>query len=722
MEDLIPVHVAVLLITDTHTPADESTVKAVIDRLSTVGHQIVECEVVTDSTQLVRAQFLKWIADSNIDVVIAIAGIETESTRIALQPLITKPLDGFSELVRMISFEEIGTGAMLVDVAAAQCSSTFVFVLPASGGAVRSALDKILIPQLDSRTKPRNLVSRMPRLKSGGLGATVVKAPPAVPVAVKTENTPVVAGVPPPVARIPSKTQIGPGVPPPAPPPRQISQGTAARADWVAPKYVMPPVMPAAKDPPERPAPWITPKSSTATPLGVPIGIERKPAVVALKPAADASTDGGRDEVPIAADPRAASSPPIPVVDPEPAPIPVAAGDPKPASSFVAAASQAVPTLAPAVEPTKTEVVDDAKPAPAKPADPDPARAEPKPITSESSSSATGMALPRKRPKTDPPPLPKSLKAKVLVDDSLPIEDVTDLATLESGPRPAIKAPVPPIDLPKPRAGTEDRVFGDRELAPHRKRRKKSNGLLLLGCLALATSTFLLVLYLGHRDTPTSVAGTRPDQAIARIPTPPPLPEPKPEPVATPDAAEPVVSVDAAEIQEPPPEPVKPTKAPAIVNRDPRTPTRPTTPTDPPTTTTTPEPDDQPKNPPTMPESCDEVSCILEKYARSCCARFKPVDPGPRPIPSGIPEELDKAMIRAGVDKMRPVIIGCGEKAGVHGTVKVAVSVGASGTVDSANVAATPDPTLGDCVVGAMRKITFGKTKTGGSFTYPFVF
>jgi hypothetical protein len=246
--------------------------------------------------------------------------------------------------------------------------------------------------------------------------------------------------------------------------------------------------------------------------------------------------------------------------------------------------------------------------------------------------------------------------------------------------------------------------------------------LLVLAGLALATSTFLLVLYLGQRDTPTSVAGTRPDQAIVRIPPPPPPPEPKP--VAVPiDAAEPDASVDAAEPIDAEPtalDPVTPTKTPSIAKREPRTPTRspPTTPTNPPT----PDPDDQPKNPPPELGSCDEVSCILEKYARSCCARFKPADPGPRPIPSGVPEELDKAMIRAAVDKMRPVIIGCGEKAGVHGTVKVAVSVAASGAVDSASVAATPDPTLGDCVAGAMRKLSFGKTKSGGSFTYPFVF
>lgn len=164
--ELARVNVAVLLVTDAHTSADEATVKLIIDRLASAGHHLAECEVLADKQQLIRGQFLKWIADPEIDVVITVAGVETSATQPALEPSITKPIEGFSELVRMISYEEIGTGAMLVDVAAAQCGSTFVFVLPASMGAVRSAFDKLLIPQLDSRTKPRNLTMRMPRLKA----------------------------------------------------------------------------------------------------------------------------------------------------------------------------------------------------------------------------------------------------------------------------------------------------------------------------------------------------------------------------------------------------------------------------------------------------------------------------------------------------------------------------------------------------------------------------
>lgn len=194
------VHVAVLLVTDAHTSADEATVKLVIERLGAAGHAVVECAVEKDSQQFVRAHFLRWIADSEVDVVIAVAGVDTEATTPALAPSITKKLEGFSDLFRMISYQEIGTGAMLVDVTAAQCGSTFVFVLPASNAAVKSAVDKIIIPQLDHRTRPRNLVTRMPRLRDAVARLSHLRTndpPNGVPAFIPKEDTEV-AGVPPP--------------------------------------------------------------------------------------------------------------------------------------------------------------------------------------------------------------------------------------------------------------------------------------------------------------------------------------------------------------------------------------------------------------------------------------------------------------------------------------------------------------------------------------------
>jgi len=160
----IGLNVAVLAIGDALAITDEPPAQLVIDRFTASGHRVVAQAVAGDFLQVIRAKLLEWIADPTIDVVVATAGTKTEYAAAALAPLVTRPLVGFSDLFRYMTFEEIGTAAMLVDADAAQCKSTFVFLLPSSLGAVRTALDRLIIPQLDYRTKPANLVMRMPRV------------------------------------------------------------------------------------------------------------------------------------------------------------------------------------------------------------------------------------------------------------------------------------------------------------------------------------------------------------------------------------------------------------------------------------------------------------------------------------------------------------------------------------------------------------------------------
>lgn len=160
----IGLNVAVLAIGDALTIADEPPAQLIVDRFTTAGHKVVAQAVVGDFLQTIRAKLLEWVADPSVDVILAIAGTRTEYGAAALAPLVTKPLIGFADLFRYMTFEEIGTAAMLVDADAAQCKSTFVFLLPSSIGAVRTALDRLIIPQLDYRTKPANLVMRLPRV------------------------------------------------------------------------------------------------------------------------------------------------------------------------------------------------------------------------------------------------------------------------------------------------------------------------------------------------------------------------------------------------------------------------------------------------------------------------------------------------------------------------------------------------------------------------------
>jgi len=82
----------------------------------------------------------------------------------AIAPLVTKPIPGFGELFRHLSFAEIGTSTIQSRAEAAVCGTKLVFLLPGSTGAVRLAMSQILLPQLDARTRPCNFVELMPRL------------------------------------------------------------------------------------------------------------------------------------------------------------------------------------------------------------------------------------------------------------------------------------------------------------------------------------------------------------------------------------------------------------------------------------------------------------------------------------------------------------------------------------------------------------------------------
>jgi TonB family protein len=118
---------------------------------------------------------------------------------------------------------------------------------------------------------------------------------------------------------------------------------------------------------------------------------------------------------------------------------------------------------------------------------------------------------------------------------------------------------------------------------------------------------------------------------------------------------------------------------------------------------------------------CDEVSCVLDRYARPCCAKFKPADGGFDPH-AGLPDHLDKAMVKSGIEPMKPRVIACGEKNAAKGTVKISLTVAPNGSVTDASVADSPDPALGACVAAALRHASFAKTVNGSTFVYPFAF
>jgi molybdenum cofactor biosynthesis protein B len=171
--EFLPIDIAVLTVSDTRTEADDTSGQFIVDRMTHAGHRIAARAIVKDSELVIRAQLARWIADPGIDVVIATGGTGVtprDVTPEALAPLVTKAIPGFGELFRQLSFAEIGAATIQSRADAALCGQTYVFLLPGSTGGVRLGVEKILVPQLDHRTKPCNFVMLLPRIKNEPTG------------------------------------------------------------------------------------------------------------------------------------------------------------------------------------------------------------------------------------------------------------------------------------------------------------------------------------------------------------------------------------------------------------------------------------------------------------------------------------------------------------------------------------------------------------------------
>lgn len=129
---------------------------------------------------------------------------------------------------------------------------------------------------------------------------------------------------------------------------------------------------------------------------------------------------------------------------------------------------------------------------------------------------------------------------------------------------------------------------------------------------------------------------------------------------------------------------------------------------------------------PSQRSSCDEVSCILDSRPDPCCAAYRRVQPvgdaGKTARANALPEALDRESISRGISAVKARIAACGRRSAAHGKVKLRVKVGANGRVTNVTVEQTPDAALGACVAAEVQRAVFARTRTGGSFSYPFVF
>jgi molybdenum cofactor biosynthesis protein B len=160
----------VLTVSDSRTLADDTSGDYLAAALAEAGHALHARALLPDDKYQLRAQVSAWIADEAVDGILVTGGTGftgRDSTPEALLPLLDKPMPGFGEMFRVLSFEEIGTSTLQSRAFAGLANATFVFCLPGSTSACRTAWEKLIRAQLDARTKPCNLASLKPRLREG---------------------------------------------------------------------------------------------------------------------------------------------------------------------------------------------------------------------------------------------------------------------------------------------------------------------------------------------------------------------------------------------------------------------------------------------------------------------------------------------------------------------------------------------------------------------------
>jgi len=167
-ENLVSLNLCVLTVSDTRTVDNDNSGEFLVAALQAAGHRLHARSIEKDNRYRLRAVVAGWIADEGVHGVLITGGTGftgRDSTPEAIAPLLDKEMPGFGELFRMLSFEEIGTASLQSRAFAGLANNTFVFCLPGSTSACKTAWEKIIHAQLDARTRPCNLAGLMPRLQ-----------------------------------------------------------------------------------------------------------------------------------------------------------------------------------------------------------------------------------------------------------------------------------------------------------------------------------------------------------------------------------------------------------------------------------------------------------------------------------------------------------------------------------------------------------------------------
>ncbi|MBY4676381.1 molybdenum cofactor biosynthesis protein B [Marinobacterium arenosum] len=165
-----PLNIAVLTVSDTRTMENDTSGDTLQEGLLEAGHKVWARQIVKDDIYQLRAVVSDWIAQPAVQVVLVTGGTgftDRDSTPEALLPLFDKQVEGYGEMFRMLSFQEIGTSTVQSRAVAGVANHTVVFCMPGSPKACRTAWSKIIREQLDARHRPCNFVEMvMPKAET----------------------------------------------------------------------------------------------------------------------------------------------------------------------------------------------------------------------------------------------------------------------------------------------------------------------------------------------------------------------------------------------------------------------------------------------------------------------------------------------------------------------------------------------------------------------------
>ena len=163
-----PINVALLTISDTRGPDEDTSGDILAERIEGAGHKLIGRAIEKDDIEAIYRRLVAWADDPAIDAIVSTGGTGLtgrDVTPEALDRIKEKEIVGFGELFRWISYQTVGTSTVQSRAMAVLARGTYIFALPGSNGAVKDGWDKILAEQLDSRNRPCNFIELMPRLR-----------------------------------------------------------------------------------------------------------------------------------------------------------------------------------------------------------------------------------------------------------------------------------------------------------------------------------------------------------------------------------------------------------------------------------------------------------------------------------------------------------------------------------------------------------------------------